>query len=101
MCEQFSSGDMSRIRNKGAYLWGIVRNVQSGTQSGRGKGMMYGGDYSGSGQGVDGGAKMLWPEEEQVPEPCMTLLLFLFSSSSSLRVNAAVLCGCTGKGGDK
>lgn len=64
--EQFASGDMSRIRNKGAYLWGIVRNVQAGMQSGRGKGMTYGGDSAPSAQDVDGSMKMLWPEEEQV-----------------------------------
>jgi hypothetical protein len=66
--DQFASGDMSRIRNKGAYLWGIVRNGQSG--SGRPRPQYGGGmgsrDADLAASGADGSMKMLWPEEEQV-----------------------------------
>ena len=79
MFDQFVSGDMARIRNKGAYLWGIVRNVNSG--SGRSKGVMpFGADDDSAASGVDGGMKMLWPEEEQVLSIfCCSLILGYFS----------------------
>ncbi len=73
---------MARIRNKGAYLWGIVRNVQSG--SGRSR-PQYGGGMASrevdiAASGADGSMKMLWHEEEQVLLcVCMYVCMFLCS----------------------
>jgi hypothetical protein len=68
--DQFGNEDMSRIRNKAAYLWGIVRNLKEGRSAPPGR-------FGGAGNPLHdssdvaspsniGNIKLLWPEEEKV-----------------------------------
>ena len=68
--DQFGNEDMSRIRNKAAYLWGIVRNLKDGRSVPPGR-------FGGAGNPLHdssdvaspsniGNIKLLWPEEEKV-----------------------------------
>jgi len=66
--DQFQSEDMSRMRNKGAYLWGIVRNIKEGRSH---KPQEFNNsrypprDQRDSGVVPVSGTKLLWPEEER------------------------------------
>jgi hypothetical protein len=63
--DQFGNEDMSRIRNKAAYLWGIVRNLREG----RSKPHVGGPGGFGSQDEISAPAshlKLLWPEEESI-----------------------------------
>jgi len=64
--DQFGNEDMSRIRNKAAYLWGIVRNVREGRNKPQlgGSGPFGRDDDVGSAASSD--LKLLWPEEENI-----------------------------------
>ena len=63
--DQFGNEDMSRIRNKAAYLWGIVRNLREG----RSKPHIGGSGAFGSQDETSAPVshlKLLWPEEETI-----------------------------------
>jgi len=64
--DQFGNEDMSRIRNKAAYLWGIVRNLREGRNKPQlgGSGPFGRDDDVGSAASSD--LKLLWPEEEKI-----------------------------------
>ena len=63
--EQFGNEDMSRIRNKAAYLWGIVRNLREGRNKTYQSGGLSARDDDSS-SAPRGHVKLLWPEEEYV-----------------------------------
>jgi hypothetical protein len=61
--EQFENEDMNRIRNQGAYLWGIVRKLKDGRAK-----LPFSSPYAGRDATMaplSGGSKLLWPEEER------------------------------------
>ena len=62
--DQFGNEDPSRIRNKAAYLWGIVRNLRDGRNKQLGGSGSFGRDDDRGGASV-AYVKLLWPEEER------------------------------------
>jgi hypothetical protein len=64
--DQFGNEDMTRIRNKAAYLWGIVRNLREGRSKPQlGNSSPFGKEDDASSISVTY-MKLLWPEEEKV-----------------------------------